>query len=73
MNNIKIDRITKDFHILFQALKVLLIKICKIQALDLLFLVVLLAFTSADINFRKLLELHSTLSEKRIFVTNFSF
>ena len=73
MNNIKIDRIIKNFHILFQALKVLLIKICKIKALDLLFLVVLLAFTSADINFRKLLELHSTLSEKRIFVTNFSF
>ena len=36
-------------------------------------LLFLLAFTSADIIFHKFLELHSTLSEKKIFVTNFSF
>ena len=39
------------------------------QSLDLLYLV--LAFTSADMIFLKLLELHSTLSEKKIFVTRF--
>ena len=45
-------------------------KICKIQSLDLLFLVIFISFyiTSTDI-----LELHSTLSEKKIFVTNFAF
>ena len=49
-------------------------KICKIQSLDLLFLVIFISFyiTSADI-FNKFLELHSTLSEKKIFVTNFPF
>ena len=44
----------------------------KIKPLDLLFLLLLLAFTSADINFYKFLEPHSTLSEKKI-VTNFPF
>ena len=39
-------------------------KICKIQPPDLLFLVVLLAFTSVEIIFYKFLELHSTLSKK---------
>ena len=37
------------------------------------FLLFLLAFTSADIIFHKFLELHSTLSEKKIFVANFPF
>ena len=37
------------------------------------FLLVLLAFTSANIILYKFLELHSTLSEKEIFNTNFSF
>ena len=36
-------------------------------------LLFLLAFTSADIIFHKFLELHSTLSEKKIFVTNNRF
>ena len=40
------------------------------QPPDFLFLVV--GFTSADIIFRKFLELHSPLSEKKI-VTNFPF
>ena len=72
--NIKIDRIlTKIFYIVFQILKILLIKICNIQSLYLLFLVVLLASTSADIIFHKFLELHPTLSEKKIFITNFPF
>ena len=33
----------------------------------------LLAFTSADIIFHNILELHSTLTDKKIFVTNFPF
>ena len=73
---------TCRFYIVFQVLKVLLIKICKIQSLDLLFIVVfnlllsfylLLAFTIADIIFHKFLKLHSELSEKNIFVTIFLF
>ena len=69
------DRIlTKIFYIVFQILKALLIKLFKIQSLDLLFLMsFLLAITSADIIFHKFLELHSTLSEKKNFITNFPF
>ena len=65
MDNIKMDRtLTRTFYIVFQVLKVLLIKICKIQPLDLLLnKALLLAFTSADIIFHKFLELYSTLSE----------
>ena len=59
------------FYIVSQVLKVLLIKNCKRQPPDLLFLFVLLAFTSAGIIFHKFLELHSKISEKKIFVTNF--
>ena len=60
---------TCPFYIVFQVLKVPLIKICKKQPLNLLFfLLLLLAFTtSADIIFHKLLELHSTLFEKKRF------
>ena len=44
-DNIKVDRIlTKIFYILFLVLEVVLIKICKIQSLDLLFLVVFISF-----------------------------
>ena len=67
---------TCPFYIVFHVLKVFLIKICKIQPLHLylLFLVAfILAFTSADINFYKFLELHSTLSEKKDFCHEFSF
>ena len=56
-----------------KVLKVLPIKICKIEPPDLLFIVVLSAFTSADIVFHKFLDLHSTLTEKKIFVMNFPF
>ena len=62
------------FYIVFQALKVVLIvpfvKICKIQPPD-LFLLFLLTFTSADIISHKVLELHSMLSEEKIYVPNF--
>ena len=118
VDNIKMDGIlTKIFSIVFRVLKVLFIKNCKIQSLDLSlhekcpnsgpyfpvfglnterywpeikyepeitlyldtfhtvfhFLLFLLAFTSADIIFHKFSELHSTLSEKKIFITNVSF
>ena len=48
------------FYIVFQVLKVLLIKICQIQPLYLLFLDI----SSADIIFHKFLVLHSTLTGK---------
>ena len=59
-----------SFYTFFQALEVLLIKICKIQPLGLSFS---LAFTLTDIIFYKFLKLHSALSERKIFVTNFPF
>ena len=70
------DRIlTEIVYIVFQVLKVLLIKICKIVLRNKNFysLLFLLVFTSADIIFHKVLELRSTLSEKKIFVTHFPF
>ena len=68
------DRILiKNFYIVFQVSKVLFIKICKMQSLDLLFLLLfLLAFTWADIIFQKFLELHSALSAKKDFCYKFS-
>ena len=67
MDNIKLDRIlTKTIYIVFQVLMVLLIKICKIQSLDLLFLAVFISFYISRY-FYKFLELHSTLSGKKIF------
>ena len=56
---------TCPFYIVFQVLKVRLIKVCKINHHIFYFLLFLLAFTSVDIIFHKCLELHSTLSEKR--------
>ena len=62
---------TCPFHIVFQVLKVLFIKICKIKPPpDLLFIVVFLNFTSADIIsqiFSWLELLQSILSEKKDF------
>ena len=58
-----------SFYIVFQVFKVALIKICKIQPLYLLFL----DASSEDINFYNFLALHSTLTGKKIFVTNFPF
>ena len=51
---------TCPFYTVFQVLKVLLIKICKKQPPNILFLAEL-AFTSADIIFHKFLELHLTV------------
>ena len=62
------DRIlTKIFCIVFLVLKVLLIKICKIQSLDLLFLVVFISFYISRYHFFTQNYL------KKIFVTNFPF
>ena len=58
------------FYIVFQVLKVLLINISKIKPPDLLILV---AFISFYIRRYQSLEFYSTLSEKKISVTNFPF
>ena len=50
-----------------------IIKICKIEPPDLLFIVVFISFISADIIFQKYLGLHLTLSEKEFFRHEFSF
>ena len=60
------------FYIVFQVLEVLFIKICKIQPPYLLFLVVFISFSSADIISHKSLGLHPTC-EKKDFCHNFSF
>ena len=63
---------THSFYIVFQALRVLFKRICKIQLPNRLFQVFfILTFLSADIIFHKLLELYLTLSEN-IFATNLS-
>ena len=69
------DRIlTKIFYMVFQVLKVFLIKICKIQSLDLLFLVVFITFYISRYHFHKFLELHLTIPEKeKDFHHKFSF
>ena len=58
------------FYIVFQVLKVLLIKICKVQPPCLLFLFVFI-LTSAGTH--KFLELHSKISEKKMFSSRIFF
>ena len=61
---------TCHFYNVFQVLEVLFIKICKIQPLDLLFIVVFNSFCiSKQISFS---QLHSGLSAKKIFCHEFS-
>ena len=67
-----IKRNTHLLHIVFEVLKVLLIKTCKMHSLYLLFLAALLDFISADTIFHYFLELYAT-SVKKIFVKNFPF
>ena len=65
---------TCPFYIILQVSNIHLIKICKIEPPDLLFLVVFISFyISRYIIFHKFLELYSILSVKKIFVTNFFF
>ena len=54
-------------------MKVLLIKICKIQPADLLFLFVFISFYISMYHFSQISRLHSKISEKNIFATNLSF
>ena len=61
------------FFIVFQVLKVLLMKICKIQPVDLLFLVVFIKFYISRIAFHKFLELSTFISQKKVLITNFPF
>ena len=57
---------TCPFYIVFQVLNIHLIKICKIEPPDLLFLAVFISFyISRYIIFHKFLELHSILSVQR--------
>ena len=66
------DRVlTKIFYIVFQFLKEVLTKICKVQSLDLSFLVVL--FYISIYHFLQVFKTLSALSGKKIFVTNFPF
>ena len=59
--------------LVFQVLKASLIKMCKIEPKDLLFLVVFINFYISRCHFHKFLELYSVLSISKIFVTNFLF
>ena len=74
MDNNKKDRIlTKFFYIVFQILKVLLIKICKIQPLDLLFLVVFISFYIIRYHFSQVFRTSFNIIWKKDFFTNFPF
>ena len=73
-DNIKMDGIlTKIFYIVFQVLKVLLIKICKIQSLDLLFLVVFISFYISRYHFSQVFRTSFNIIWKKDFLTNFPF
>ena len=73
-DNIKTDRIlSKIFYIVFQVLKVLLIKICKIQSLDLLFLVVFISFSISRYHFLQVFRTSFNIIWKKDFRHKFSF
>ena len=62
---------TCPFYIVFQVLKMRLIKICKKEPPDLLFLVAfIISFYCSRYRFSQFLELHSVFSIKMFFVTN---
>ena len=74
MNNIKIDRIlTNIFDIVFQVLKVLLIKICEMQSLDLLVLVVFIGFYISRYHFSQVFRTSFQIIWKKKFRHKFSF
>ena len=62
---------TLHFLIVFQVFK----KFCQVQPMDLLIVVILLGFTSADLYliFYKFPERHSTFSKKKNYFKIFSF
>ena len=61
---------TCSFYTAFQVLDLRLIEICKIQSLDLLFLVTFISFYINRYHFPQIF--YSALSEREIFVTNIS-
>ena len=74
MDNIKMDRtLSKTFYIVFQVLKVLLIKICKIQPLDLLFLVAFISFYISRYHFSQVFRTSFNIIWKKDFRHKFSF
>ena len=64
---------TKIFYIVYQVLKVLLTRICKVESLDLSFILVFISFYISRYDFSQVFRRHSALSEKKIFFTNFPF
>ena len=74
MDNIKMDRIlTKIFDFVFEVLKVLPIKICKIQSLDLLFLADFISFYISRYHFSQVLRTSFNIIWKKDFCHKFSF
>ena len=73
-DSLKMDRIlTKTFYIVFQVLKVLFIKICKIQSLDLLFLVVFIRFYISRYHFSQVFRISFNIIWKKDFRYKFPF
>ena len=71
-DNIKMDRVlTKIFYIVFQFLKEVLTKICKVQSLDLSFLVVL--FYISIYHFLQVFKTLSSVIWKKDFCHKFPF
>ena len=64
---------TPSFYIAFQFLRVFLKKIVRYSHQIFYFLLFCISFYISRNHFHKFLELHSTLSEKKIFVTIFPF
>ena len=87
IGNIKLDRIptkikrkihaqkknTCSFYTVFQVLEVLLIKICKIQPLDLLFLVIFISFYINRYHFSQIFKTSFSIIWKKDFCQNFPF
>ena len=73
-DNIKMDRILiKILYIVFQVLKVLLKNICKIQSLDLLFLVVFISFYISRYHFSQVFRTSFNIIWKKDFCQRFFF
>ena len=68
------DRIlTKIFYIVFQVFEVLLIKICKMQSIDFLFLVVFISFYISRHHFSQVFRTLFNIIWKKAFRYKFSF
>ena len=72
MDNIKMDRIlAKIFYIVFQILKVLLMKIFKIQSVDLLFLIAFISFYISRYHFSQVFRTSFNIIWKKDFHPKF--